>query len=133
MTHRLPAQFVEDRALRDAARGVLMADILHARESFSTKGIATRIGNRIGDGARDVVEVAKVQADNNRGVLAILIGALLLWLARNPLLEMLGLEPSADDNAQSLEIETGTGEEPEVPAENDVEKDDSHDPCQQAR
>lgn len=120
---RLPARFVEDRALRDAARSVLIADVTHARESLSAKGVATRIGSRIGDGARDVVEVAKVQAENNRGVLAILIGALLLWLARHPLLELMGLVPSADDNADALETESGTGEEPEVPAGNDVERD----------
>lgn len=88
---RLPAQFVEDKALRDSARDVLMADITHAKASLSAKGVANRLGSRIGDGAKDVIEVARVQADDKRGVLAILIGALVLWFTREPILNILGL------------------------------------------
>lgn len=87
---KLPAQFIEDKALRDAAKDVFTADIAHAKVNFSGKGIATRIGGRIGDGAKDVVEVAKVHADDNRGILAIIIGALVLWFARSPIKEILG-------------------------------------------
>ena len=87
---KLPAQFIEDKALRDAAKDVFTADIAHAKVNLSGKGIATRIGGRIGDGAKDVVEVAKVHADDNRGILAIIIGALVLWFARSPIKEILG-------------------------------------------
>ena len=94
--NRLPNQFIEDRALRDAARGVLKADIAHARAAFSGKSIASRIAGRIGDGAQDVVEVAKTNAENNRGILAILLGAVVLFFAREPILEILGLGPEND-------------------------------------
>ena len=95
-----------DPALRDAARAVLIADLEHARNSFSAKGVANRVGSRLGDGALDVLETAKETASDNRGIIAALIGAILLWLGRQPLLEAFGLadaheadtdEPTSDD------------------------------------
>ena len=104
----LEQRFYEDRAMRDAARTVLLADLEHARASFSAKGIADRVGGRIGDGAKDVLEVAKEQADDNRGILAAIIGAILLWIAREPLLEILGLSGDSDGaNGETGEL---TGE-----------------------
>ena len=76
---RLPARFIEDRALRDAARAVIEEDIA-----------------RIRDGASDVLEQAKQQASDHRGVLALLVGAILLWLMRVPLLALLLGEDSDD-------------------------------------
>lgn len=93
----LEQQFLEDRALRDAAKAVLVADIEHARTSMTAKGVADRVGGRIGDGAKDVFEAARAQADDNRGILAALIGAVLLWLAREPIMELLGLADLAED------------------------------------
>ncbi len=100
---KLPRQFVEDKALRDSAREVLMADVDHARATFSAKGVATKVGGRVGDGAKDVFEVAKVHANDKRGMIAVLIGALALFFARGPIMEILGLggptdaEPDADE------------------------------------
>lgn len=74
-----------------------MADIAHAKTSLSAKGVANRLGSRIGDGAKDVIEVARVQADDKRGVLAILIGALVLWFTREPILNILGLGQSSEE------------------------------------
>jgi hypothetical protein len=95
---RLEQQLREDRALRDAALTVLQADIALARTSFSGKGLADRVGGRIGDGAKDVLETAKTHADGNRGMLAALIGAMLLWIAREPIMAMLGLADAAPDD-----------------------------------
>lgn len=112
---KLPQQFLEDRALRDAAREVFMTDIEHARTSISGKGIATRVGSRVGDGAKDVFEVARVHADDNRGVLAALIGAILLFFAREPILEVFGITPSqSDDDALDIENETVQDETQEL-------------------
>jgi len=103
---RLPQQFIEDRALRDAARDVFMADVEHARISISGKGIAARVGSRVGDGAKDVFEVAKVHADDKRGILAALIGAIVLFFAREPILEVLGIiEPGDDEEVPEIETE----------------------------
>lgn len=121
---KLPQQFVEDRALRDAARSVLIADIAHARNSLSGKGIATRVTSRIADGAKDVFEVAKVQAEDNRGILAILIGALVLWLAREPLLEALG-NGQEQDNLDAAPLEEDP-EQPRAETEADPAAGDNH-------
>ncbi len=107
---KLPQQFLEDRALRDAARDVFMADIQHARTSISGKGIATRVGSRVGDGAKDVFEVAKVHADDNRGILAALLGALVLFFAREPILEIFGITPSSAPDNDSEE-QAGDGQD----------------------
>ncbi|MEM6477193.1 MAG: hypothetical protein AAF687_13615 [Pseudomonadota bacterium] len=108
---KLPDQFVEDRALRDAARSVFMADIKHARTTLSGTGIAKRVASRVGDGAKDVFEVAKVNADDNRGAIAAFIGALILFFAREPILEILGLAPETGDEAGD---ETDADKDPET-------------------
>jgi len=100
---KLDQRFEEDRRLRDTARKVLMADVEHARSDFSAKGIADRIGGRIGDGTKDVYSVAKMHADDHRGIIAIVIGALLLWLGRGPIMEALGMVEEALDDALEFE------------------------------
>ena len=96
----LEQRFEEDRRLRDAARAVLLADIDHARTSLSAKGVASRVGTRIGDGAIDVFETAREQASDHRGIIAALIGAVLLWLGREPILAALGLDDSLQDSPE---------------------------------
>ncbi|AWW74682.1 hypothetical protein CD351_09630 [Erythrobacter sp. KY5] len=93
---KLEERLIQDREMRDLARANLMADIEHAKEAFSATGVFGRVGGRIGDGAKDVLEVAKFQAEDKRGILALLIGAILLWLGRQPILEALGLEDELD-------------------------------------
>jgi len=92
----LEHRFEEDRAMRDAARRNFMADVAHTRAGLSGTGIATRIFDRIGEGARDVFETAKIQADDNRGVVAALLGAFVLWFGRGPLIAL--FERSDDDD-----------------------------------
>ena len=91
--NRLPARFIEDRDLRDKARAVLAEDIDRVRGALEEEGIGSRvssgvtatISSRIKSGARDVLEQAKEQAGDRKGVLALLIGAIILWFAREPL------------------------------------------------
>ena len=97
---RLPDTFHQDRALRDAARDVLFADVDHAKRSLSKEGLSSRFTSRIQDGAQDALEVTKVQAHDKRGLIAGVIALLALWFARQPLLEILGLaEPALGDVA----------------------------------
>jgi len=106
----LPARFIEDRALRDAARAVLEEDVARLRDSLEEEGVTSRvtfsvgttITGRIRAGANDVLEQAKQAATDHRGVLAVLIGAILLWLMRGPLLAL--IEGEAEDEADT-EIE----------------------------
>jgi hypothetical protein len=113
----LPQRFIEDRAMRDAARAVLVEDIEHLRASLSEQSIASRvtsgvtgtITSRIRTGARDVLAQAKAQAGDHKGVLAILLGAIILWLARGPILDWI------DDWAKD-----GDEFEPDLPAPDDT-------------
>jgi hypothetical protein len=103
---RLPDRFVEDRALRDAARGVLAEDIDRLRTSLGEEGIASRVSTgvsstitaRVRTGARDVLAQAKAQAGDHQGVIAVLLGALILWLARGPILDWIEEFAASDDN-----------------------------------
>lgn len=110
----LPDRFVEDRALRDAARAVLADDLARLRGSLSEQGIASRVSSsvsttvtgRLKAGARDVLAQAQAQAGDHKGVLALLIGAIILFFARGPILDW--LEDSAhadhfDDDAPASE------------------------------
>ncbi len=107
---RLPVRFLEDRRMRDAARAVLAEDIERLQGSLAEQGIASRVSSgvtstittRIKTGARDVLDLAKTQADDNKSVLALLIGAILLWFAREPILDWFD-ELHADDFASDDE------------------------------
>lgn len=107
----LPPRFIEDRALRDAARAVVDEDIAMLRASLGEQGVASRftqsvgttITGRIRAGANDVIDQTKQTASNNRGILAVLIGAILLWLMRGPLLALLDdNDPETDDNPDAM-------------------------------
>lgn len=87
---RLPDAFHQDKALRDAALDVLKADVEHARQSLSGKAVAGRVAGRIGDGAKDVLEIAKSNASDREGLLAGLIAIIALWFAREPIADLLG-------------------------------------------
>lgn len=103
----LPPRFLEDRALRDKARAVLAEDIERLRDSLSEEGIASRVSSgvsssistRIRTGARDVLAQAKAQAADSKGVLALLVGAILLWFARAPLFAWFDELRGEDDEA----------------------------------
>lgn len=109
----LPQRFIEDKALRDAAKAVLDADIALFKASLEQQGIAGRVRSqitgkmqrRVINGARDVLDQAKEQASDHPGVLAILIGAIILWFAREPLLDLFGLGDSNADDIGEHDVE----------------------------
>lgn len=103
---KLQQQFEEDRAIKNAARRVLLTDFAHAKTALSAKGLANRIGGRVGDGAKDIFYTVKLHADDNRGILAALIGAVIIWFARAPIMEILGIGSSHehDDNDTEAEL-----------------------------
>lgn len=114
---RLPDRFIEDRALRDAARAVLTDDIEQLRSSLSEKGIAARVSSgvtstistRLKDGASDIWAEAKVQAGDRKGVIAVLIAAIVLWFSRDPIFEW--IEELVDQSSFDSEEQT-TGAPP---------------------
>ena len=128
---------IEDRladykSLRDSSRKVLMADIDHARATFSAKGLSSRYLGGVAEGARDVFEVAKVQTVDNRGIIAIVLGALALWFGREPLLAAMAeefdqLDIENTDNrprdSESSDVEDPTPVTPEAPPSGDKTDD----------
>jgi hypothetical protein len=127
---RLPDEFHQDRALRDAARGVLAADIEHAREALSGKAIAGRVAGRVGDGARDVIEVAKQHAGDKSGLFAGLVAAIVLWFARKPIAgairsvldDLLDEETGSDATDENDTPENGANAEPDGASPLDVKE-----------
>lgn len=78
----------EDRAMRDAALALVIADVAQVRAELAGKSIPERILSRVTDGAVEVFEEAVEVADNNRGVLATLLAAIVIWFARNPIISL---------------------------------------------
>lgn len=94
-------RMLEDRYLRDSARALVEADVEHLKADFAHKGVAERAFDRIREGAGDLYDEAVDAAEDNKGALAAMIAAILVWLARNPILEMLGL--SGDEEGEELD------------------------------
>lgn len=125
MTGRLPDRFTEDRRLRDAARAVLVEDIAHLRAKLGEEGIASRMSSgvrstitgRIRTGARDVLAQAKAQAGDHKGVLAVLVGAIILFLARGPILAW--FETLAADDAYDTEDNANDAVPPDTASQGD--------------
>ncbi len=107
----LPPAFLEDRAMRDAARAVLEEDIARLRASLDEQGVASRVTSSVGTtvtsriraGANDVLTQAKQGAADNPGIIALVIGAIVLWLMRGTLLDLIetALEGGDDDDSDA--------------------------------
>ena len=108
---QLPARLREDRELRDKARAVLAEDLARLQGSLDEQGIASRVSSgvtstistRIRTGARDVLDQARAQAEDKKGVLALLISAIILWFAREPIFVWFD-ELRADDGDSDNEL-----------------------------
>ena len=87
----LQRQLHEDRALRNAALALVKADVENVKQDLSGKKLATRAIDRLTDGASEIFEEASEIAADNKGILAGLIGAIVIWFARHPIFEALGL------------------------------------------
>lgn len=109
MSDELEFRLREDRALRNAARAVLKADLAHVRADLTSRGVGARIFDRIGEGAADVYDEAVEMAENHRGVLATLIAAVVLWFARHPLMSLF-TDEEEDEGAEGDPAEQQAGE-----------------------
>ncbi|MBX7531716.1 hypothetical protein K3165_02120 [Qipengyuania sp. 1XM1-15A] len=102
------ARMIEDKYLRDSARALVEADIEHIKADFAHKGLGERAMDRVTEGAMDLYEEAIDVAEDNKGALAALLAAIVVWFARNPLFEMLGFSNDEEDEDWD---ETATGPE----------------------
>ncbi|MCB2078864.1 MAG: hypothetical protein KDE55_14350 [Novosphingobium sp.] len=79
-------QLVQDRAVRNSARRLFDERLALVREDMEARGVGGRIADKLGDEARDAFEEAVEIANDNRAIVAGTIGALALWILRNPII-----------------------------------------------
>ena len=88
------------QALRDAAKKIFLDDLRFVRADLDARGIGGRIADRLGDSALDVFDEAVDYAGENKGTVAAVVAAVVLWFARAPILhglaEVLGLDEEQD-------------------------------------
>lgn len=82
-----------DRAVRDDARALVVDDIARIRRGLDQRSIPARALDRTTEGAADLLEELSTVASRHKGLIATIIGAFTLWLARNPLLDLFETEP----------------------------------------
>lgn len=104
----LERQLREDRLLRDAAQALFKADMDRVKSDLEEKTIGKRAIDRAVDGAAEMLDTAKAKAGDNVGVVALLIGAVALWFARNPILALF----SANEAPEEDHPEPPMGEKP---------------------
>lgn len=90
-------RMIEDKHLRDSARALVEADVDHIKADFAKKGMAKRALFRLRENASELYDEALDVADSNKGAVAAVFAALVVWFARNPLLDMVGLGIEQDD------------------------------------
>jgi hypothetical protein len=89
VTDPIQKAMVEDRMLRDAARALVDADIANLKANYAARGIGDRVKDRLEDGAAVVLEEAVAVAEDNKGVIATLLAAIVLWFARHPIFDFI--------------------------------------------
>ncbi len=90
-------RLLADRYIRDSARALVTADIEHLRNNLASKTLASRAVDRLSEGAADLYEEAVEMAEDNKGALAALFAAILVWFARNPIFDLLGFGAEDDE------------------------------------
>lgn len=88
----------EDRAVRDAARALVDADVAQLKNTFSGKSMTKRVADRVSEGAQDIFEEAVDAADDHKGALATLIAAVVLWFAHFPLKSLFSDDQAVSDD-----------------------------------
>lgn len=88
MSSSIDQRMYQDRAMRDAAKAVVMSDIANIKADLAARSVGDRVADRISDSALGVFEEAIEVADNNKGALAALLGAIALWFTRNPIIAL---------------------------------------------
>ncbi len=92
-------RMIEDRHLRNSAKALVEADIAHLKADLAERSIGARAADRIADGASEVYDEAVEVASDNKGALAAIVAALVLWFARNPIIDgLFGSEAEDDDS-----------------------------------
>lgn len=93
------------RIERAAAWETFEVRLAQVQDDLAERGVGGRIADRVGQGARETLDHALEVADENPGIIAGTAAAVVLWLLRNPLINLAKSrfgndEESADDDDQ---------------------------------
>jgi len=99
MSVDLAKQLQEDRQMRDQALALVKQDIAHLKSDYQDKGIGERAVDKLKGSANGIYGEAVEVASDHRGALAALVGAIVLWFARHPILAFLFGDKDPDEDA----------------------------------
>lgn len=102
---RFAQQLIEDRATRDAARATFDVRLAQIRQDLDARGVGGRIADKLGHDALDAFDEAVEIANQNRGIVAGTIAAVMIWLFRSPIIAwvegLLGIEDESGDEKEA--------------------------------
>ncbi|KHL25994.1 hypothetical protein PK98_05405 [Croceibacterium mercuriale] len=78
-------KLAEDRALRDAAKRLLDADIAFIREDLGQRSAGGRVADRAADAALDIADDALNFAREHRTAFVAVAAVIVAWFARRPI------------------------------------------------
>ncbi len=111
----LHSRMVADRHLRDAARALVEADVQNFRNNLRSENIANRALHRVKDSVSGLYDDAIDVAVDNKGIVAAVIAAIVVWLARTPILALFGFsqeeEEQDDDDVDAASDEEADNED----------------------
>lgn len=76
------------RIERAAAWENFEVKLAQVQDDLAERGVGGRIADRVGESARETFDHALEVADENPGIIAGTMAALLLWILRNPLIDL---------------------------------------------
>lgn len=84
------------KTTRNAAHVALQLQLAQVREDLAARGIGGRIADRAGEAMADAAEVA----NENKGIIAGTLAALVLWFLRGPIISLIArLWERGDDDS----------------------------------
>jgi hypothetical protein len=94
------------RRVRNAARDAFDSRRSRIRQDLDARGVGGRIADKLGADAVSAYEEAVAIAEQNKGIVAGTITALVVWFLRNPLLALLdSLGSERTDEAEPYDDE----------------------------
>lgn len=83
---KLAEQVRAEKTRRDEARRRFETRLANVKNDLEAKGIGSRIAGKLGEDAKEALDQAIEIADENRGVVAGTVAALMVWFMRNPII-----------------------------------------------
>ena len=81
----LDQQLERDRALRNAAWGVVSEDVNWLQADLEHRGVGGRVVDKVGEKAKDLAGQSLDTAKRNKLAVGTLAAGVVIWLARKPL------------------------------------------------